>query len=205
MCTSVGEDDVGGISAIFAELKRLGHRRIFYFSPDLYDDDQMFQDRFIPDRIKRCYVLNGLEFHEELLCFRKISEETHDSVMGDVIRYFLSMPDRPTAIVTPGDVYCEAFYQRFRQLGIRIPQDVSITGYGNIRRYKEFMDQNLPPLRRVVALDPPLTTCDMPEELVGMALDFLLEKINNPLVRNKKLLVMPKMIFTDSIGPAPIR
>ncbi|MBQ7404297.1 MAG: LacI family DNA-binding transcriptional regulator [Lentisphaeria bacterium] len=205
MCTSVGEDDVGGISAIFAELKRLGHRRIFYFSPDLYDDDQMFQDRFIPDRIKRCYVLNGLEFHEELLCFRKISEETHDSVMGDVIRYFLSMPDRPTAIVTPGDVYCEAFYQRFRQLGIRIPQDVSITGYGNIRRYKEFMDQNLPPLRRVVALDPPLTTCDMPEELVGMALDFLLEKINNPLVRNKKLLVMPKMIFTNSIGPAPIR
>lgn len=200
MCTSVGEDDIGGISAIFAELKRLGHRRIFYFSPDLYDDDQMFQDRFIPDRIKRCYVLNGLDFKEELLCFRKISEETHDAVMGDVIRHFLAMPDRPTAIVTPGDVYCEAFYQRFRQLGIRIPQDVSITGYGNIRRYKDFMTQN-PPLKRVVSLDPPLTTCDMPEELVETALDFLLEKINNPLVRNKKLLMMPDLILTNSIGP----
>ena len=110
------------------------------------------------------------------------------------------MPDRPTAIVAPGDVYCEAFYQRFRPLGIRIPQDVSIAGYGNIRRYKEFMTPNAP-LQRVVKLEPPLTTCDMPEEMVETALDFLLEKINNPLVRNKKLLMMPDLILTNSIGP----
>ena len=202
MCTSVGEDDIGGISAIFAKLKDLGHKRIFYFSPDLYDDDQMFQDRFIADRIKRCYVLNGLEFKEELLCFRKISRETHEEVMSDVVKYFLSMEDRPTAIVTPSDVYCEAFYNRFRQLGIKIPQDVSVAGYGNIRRYKDFMDESSLPLKRAAALEPPLTTCDMPEELASTALDFLLEKINNPLVRNKKLLIMPQMIFTNSIGPA---
>ena len=203
MCTSVGEDDIGGISAIFTRLKELGHRRVFYFSPDLYDDDQMFQDRFIPDRIKRCYVLNGFAFEEELLCFRKISRETHAAVMGEVIKYFLSLKNRPTAIVTPSDVYCEAFYQRFKELGIRIPQDVSIAGYGNIRRYKDFMDRSSRPLQRAVNLEPPLTTCDMPEELASTALDFLLEKINDPLVRNKKLLIMPKMIFTNSIGPVP--
>ncbi|MBR1965576.1 MAG: LacI family DNA-binding transcriptional regulator [Lentisphaeria bacterium] len=201
MCTSVGEDDVAGISAVFAKLKELGHRRIFYFSPDLYDDDQMFQDRFIADRIKRCYILNGLDFDEELLHFCKISEETHDAVMQDVLNFFLSMKDRPTAVVTPSDVYCEAFYQRFRQLGIRIPEDVSVAGYGNIRRYKEFFKEENFPLKRVTMLNPPLTTCDMPEETVSAALDFLLEKINNPLVRNKKLLIMPQVIFTNSIGP----
>lgn len=203
LCTSVGEDDVAGISAVFAKLKELGHRRIFYFSPDLYDDDQMFQDRFIPDRIKRCYVLNGLTFDEKLLHFRKISEETHDSVMAEVVEEFLALEERPTAVVTPSDVYCEAFYQRFRQLGIRIPEDISIAGYGNIRRYREFMSENNYPLVRAVNLNPPLTTCDMPEELASAALDFLLEKIDNPLVKNKKLLIMPKLIFTNSIGVAP--
>ena len=200
MCTSVGEDDIGGISAIFAKLKELGHRRIFYFSPDLYDDDQMFQDRFIPDRIKRCYVLNGLDFEENLLCFRKISAETHEDVMENVINYYLSLENRPTAIVTPSDVYCEAFYKRFKQRGIRIPQDVSIAGYGNVRRYKDFIDKTSPALNRTAELEPPLTTCDMPEELASTALDFLLEKINNPLIRNKKLLIMPNIIFTNSIG-----
>lgn len=202
MCTSVGEDDVAGISAVFAKLKEFGHRRIFYFSPDLYDEDQMFQDRFIPDRIKRCYILNGLDFEEGLLCFRKISAETHDKVMAEVIDEFLAMEERPTAVVTPSDVYCEAFYQRFRQLGIRIPEDISVAGYGNIRRYREFMSENNYPLVRAVNLNPPLTTCDIPEELASSALDFLLEKINNPLVKNKKLLIMPKIIFTNSIGAA---
>lgn len=202
MCTSVGEDDIGGISAIFAKLKELGHKRIFYFSPDLYDEDQMFQDRFIADRIKRCYVLNGLPFEEELLCFRKISAETHEEVMSEVIKFYLSLVNRPTAIVTPSDVYCEAFYKRFKQIGLRIPRDVSIAGYGNVRRYKEFIDRSSLALKRTTDLEPPLTTCDMPEELASTALDFLLEKINNPLVKNKKLLIMPKMIFTNSIGPA---
>ena len=202
ICTSVGEDDIGGISAIFAKLKELGHKRIFYFSPDLYDENQMFQDRFIADRIKRCYILNGLDFEEGLLCFRKISAETHEAVMSEVLKYFLSMKDRPTAVVTPSDVYCEAFYRRFKHLGIRIPQDVSVAGYGNVRRYKDFIDSGVLPLKRTVCLDPPLTTCDVPEEVISTALDFLLEKVNNPLVKNKKMLIMPEIIFTNSIGPA---
>lgn len=203
LCTSVGEDDVAGVSAIFAKLKELGHKRIFYFSPDLYDDDQMFQDRFIPDRIKRCYILNGLDFEEQLLCFRKISPETHETVMSEAVNTFLAMKERPTAVVTPSDIYCEAFYQHFQQRGIRIPEDVSVAGYGNIRRYREFTDMNSFPFKRVVNLNPPLTTCDIPEELISSALDFLLEKINNPLIKNKKLLIMPELIFTKSIGFAP--
>lgn len=203
MCTSVGEDDVAGISAIFAELKRLGHRRIFYFSPDLYDDDQMFQDRFIPDRIKRCYVLNGLDFEEELLCYRKISQETHEDVMLEVVKTFLAMDDRPTAVVAPSDVYCEMFYKCFRQMGIRIPEDVSVAGYGNVRRYRDFIEENNSTLKRTAELNPPLTTCDIPEELASSALDFLLEKISNPLVKNKKLLIMPQLVLTNSIGTAP--
>jgi DNA-binding LacI/PurR family transcriptional regulator len=88
-------------------------------------------------------------------------------------------------------------------MGIRIPEDVSVAGYGNIRRYREFLDENNSVLKRAAELNPPLTSCDMPEELASSALDFLLEKISNPLVKNKKLLIMPQLIFTNSIGIAP--
>ncbi|MBQ6472788.1 MAG: LacI family DNA-binding transcriptional regulator [Victivallales bacterium] len=203
LCTSVGEDDVGGICALFAKLKSLGHRRIFYFSPDLYDDDQMFQDRFIPERAKRFYALNQLPFDESLLCFRKISVETHERVMREVVDYFLGLADRPTAIVAASDIYCEAFYTRLAQVGLRIPKDVSIAGFGHFSRYRQYIDTSVPAMQRAIALDPPLTTCDMPEELAEKAVDLLVEKIQNPLVRNRKLLIMPNLVLTRSIGRVP--
>ncbi len=200
VCTSVGVDDIAGICCLFAKLKELGHRRIFYFSPLMDARTMFYPERCLLERAQTFYQVNNLPFDEKLCCFRRITPRTHDEVMSGVVDYFLNLPDRPTAIVTAGDVYCEAFYTRFRQLGIRIPEDISIAGFDNIRRYQNFLQAANPITKRSFDLYPPVTTCDLPEEIAACAIDLLLEKIGNPLVKNKKVLIMPDVIITNSIG-----
>jgi DNA-binding LacI/PurR family transcriptional regulator len=63
-------------------------------------------------------------------------------------RDLLSRPDRPTAVVTANDMQAMGVYQAVRELGLRIPQDLSVVGFDDV-----------PP---VAWVDPPLTTVHQP-------------------------------------------
>lgn len=71
---------------------------------------------------------------------------------------------RPTAVVCDDDLLAPLVYRAARQAGLRIPEDVSVVGIGDID------------LARL--LDPPLTTVAIPAHAVGMAaFDVLMRKI----------------------------
>ncbi len=202
-CTSVAEDDVGGLTLLFAKLKELGHRRIFYFTPDCFRADLYYADRFLQEKIRGFYTLNGLSYDESLVCRKKVTPETHEKVMEEVVRHFLSLNPRPTAVVVSGDVYAPPFYRHLRAAGLRIPEDVSIAGFDDMCRYRHFIDMKTDgtALTELLKLNPPLTTVDHPlEDIASTAVDLLLERIDNPLARHRKVILQPDLIVTNSIA-----
>jgi DNA-binding LacI/PurR family transcriptional regulator len=82
--------------------------------------------------------------------------------------YFLALSKRPTALVCYNDMIAIGMMKGLQQAGIRIPEDVSITGFDNI----------------VFAAytNPPLTTLDQPKRFIGAeAARLLLELLDMPL------------------------
>ena len=51
----------------------------------------------------------------------------------------MSAKERPTAIVTTFDSIAEAVYLLLQELGLRIPEDVSLVGFGGTRRHSAFL------------------------------------------------------------------
>ncbi len=63
-------------------------------------------------------------------------------------RELLSRPDRPTAVFTANDMQAVGVYQAARELGLRIPDDLSVVGFDDVPA--------------VAWMDPPLTTVHQP-------------------------------------------
>ena len=57
----------------------------------------------------------------------------------------LSAPDRPTAIFTASDLYAKVVYQAALELGLRIPDDLSVVGFSD----EDFAEEMTPPLTTV--------------------------------------------------------
>ena len=76
----------------------------------------------------------------------------------------LRTAEPPDAFVTTSDVYAAAVIRAARQVGLRVPQDVMVTGFDNI----EFS----------TVTTPSITTVDQPRIRLGlMACELLVEKL----------------------------
>lgn len=76
-------------------------------------------------------------------------------------RELLSRPDRPTSVFTANDMQALGVYQAARELGLRIPHDLSVVGYDDVPA--------------VACADPPLTTVHQPlAEMAAAATELAL-------------------------------
>jgi LacI family transcriptional regulator len=93
----------------------------------------------------------------------------------------LSMPDRPTAIFAANDLSAIRTMEVARELGLRIPEDVSVIGFDNVPES--------------ALTDPPLTTVAQPihqmgAEALGMLTDLIRGVPREPHVRLPTSLVL---------------
>lgn len=65
-----------------------------------------------------------------------VDEATADSAAG-LIRALLTAKPRPTALFIPADTYAPQVYGICAELGLRIPQDVSVIGYADLALAKD--------------------------------------------------------------------
>ena len=80
----------------------------------------------------------------------------------------MNLPDPPTAIVCGNDEMAIGALAEMRAMGLRVPEDVSIVGFDDIR-YAE-------------AMNPPLTTVAQPREEIGERCFYrLLNAMADPL------------------------
>ncbi len=100
----------------------------------------------------------------------------------------LALPDRPTAIFASSDDMAIGVMNAARQLGLRIPEDISIIGFDDIHQ------ANL--------IYPRLTTVSQSLHEVGeVALRMLIEYIDNPQAPRRQQAIATRLVLRDSCQP----
>ncbi len=104
------------------------------------------------------------------------------------IRIMLSRRDRPTAVFAPTDLIARDVYKLAKEMGLRIPADLSVVGYADLD-FSEF-------------LDPPLTTIRQDGTAVGMAAaEMMLERIAGLDARPRRRVIPVELVIRGSDTP----
>jgi DNA-binding LacI/PurR family transcriptional regulator len=106
-------------------------------------------------------------------------------------RSLLASGETPSAIVCVNDIMAVGALRELRERGLRVPEDVSVTGFDNVK-LSEFCY-------------PALTTVHIPRERIGkLVCESLLAKSDgNP--SDHEMVIDPEFVLRDSTGPASPR
>jgi DNA-binding LacI/PurR family transcriptional regulator len=113
--------------------------------------------------------------------------ETSPSVEGgyQAGKSLLQRDSPPTAIFVRSDVVAIGVMGAAFDLGFRIPEDISIVGFGDIS-FSSY-------------LNPPLTTIHQPQREMGaVAARLLFERIENKKLPQRQILIEPNLVVRGS-------
>ena len=104
-------------------------------------------------------------------------------------RELLSSGFDPTAIICVNDFMAVGVLRQLRDQGVRVPEDISVTGFDNIR-LAEFCS-------------PALTTVHIPREQIGQTIfeNLVPEKASDRLI-GQEILIDPELVVRESTGVA---
>jgi len=104
-------------------------------------------------------------------------------------RQLLSSGFTPSAIICVNDFTAIGVLRELRDQGLRVPQDVSVTGFDNIK-LSEFCS-------------PALTTVHIPRDRIGQSVfESLISDPAKTQGGNKEILIDPEFVVRDSTGVA---
>ena len=121
---SIGFDNRAATRAATRHLLALGHRRIGLLSAPLDGNDRA---RARGEGLREALAEQGLTLDPRHVAHAPIALAAAEAAMAGL----LAQPDYPTAIVATNDVFAVGAMMACRRAGIRIPQDISITGVDN--------------------------------------------------------------------------
>jgi LacI family transcriptional regulator len=102
----------------------------------------------------------------------------------------LRMKPMPSAVVAVNDLTAVGVIKAFTQAGVRVPQDICVTGFDKTR------------LAEYVT--PALTTVDIHRDLLGsVAADALHELSSSTDAQGKEYEISAELVVRESTGPAP--
>lgn len=188
---SAGVDNVEGARMVARHLLALGHRRFGFLSGPISMASRI--ERI--DGFRSALLDQGVELPASHIWQRQLISASGDiegAELGQLgARELLSMPDRPTALFTINDMYALGAYAGARDLGLRIPEDVSIVGFDDIAL--------------AAVAYPPLTTVRQPIDLLAkQAVTNLISHLEGTQSElSPHLVAVPELIVRGSTGPAP--
>ncbi len=169
----------------------LGHRNLLTLSPArshhhqalIQGLDQFFSQSNLPRCQHQLEELHGITTpnHDAFLheYARKIARQIRSKKPGQ----------RPTALFT-GDIYALSLLRAFRELGVRVPEEISVVGF----------DDTLAALYS----DPQLTSYRLPLTAIGTtAVEVLLQQIDDPDRPPRHIILDGKLIERASVSTPP--
>ncbi|WP_455810915.1 HTH-type transcriptional repressor PurR [Pseudomonas graminis] len=130
----------------------------------------------------------GITLRDEWLVQGDFEPESGYRAMQQI----LSQKQRPTAIFCGGDIMAMGAICAADEMGLRVPQDISVIGYDNVRNARYFT--------------PALTTVHQPKERLGeTAFDMLLDRIISKREDPQTIEVHPSLIERRSVADGPFR
>ncbi len=115
----------------------------------------------------------------------EISDINFDSALS-VITQLLNREEKPDSFFAISDVFAAAAIKAARRAGLRVPEDIGVVGFDNT--YVSMM------------CEPSLTTVNQPQFQLGfIACELLMERINNPQIAQRHILLETELIIRESI------
>ncbi len=178
---SVGFDNHGAARNLANYVLDIGHRRIAMIAGiNRGNDRAVARTRGIADALEA----RGLSFHQGQYEERSYSIEEGRKAAGS----FLSAASPPTAIVCGNDILALGALFECISRGIRVPEDISITGYDGIDL--------------AAHVSPALTTVHIPcAEMGEVAADFLAARLEGRSVAEKTCLGTDLVIRSSTAPP----
>ncbi len=173
-----------GAFAAVHYLIKLGHQRIGFIggSPALLSARQRRQG------YEEAHCQAGLPILPELSVDGDYSRQT--ALSG--AQRLLTLPERPTAIMAANDQSAMAVLEVASQLGIRVPQELSVIGFDNTPESAH--------------TSPPLTTVDQSIVALGSrAAELLIQLIEGKKVENRLYPLPTRLVIRASCQPSTLR
>ncbi|MFJ8012186.1 LacI family DNA-binding transcriptional regulator [Streptomyces sp. NPDC096339] len=166
-----------GMRQVVHHLESHGHRRFLHLASAI--DSWTFD-------VRRRALTTHLDPHTEL---RTVRAPLSVDAARTTMEAALATPGpRPTAVVCDDDILAAGACKAARRLGLRIPDDLSVTGFDD--------------LALATAVEPELTTIHLPAERIGeQGMTALLAVLEGTPWTAPDLPV--KLVVRDSSGPAP--
>ncbi|MDP2520081.1 LacI family DNA-binding transcriptional regulator [Shimia thalassica] len=180
MVPTVGFDNFTAMKTLAEQVIALGHRRIATITAAVHDNDRA------SERLRgiRAAMVEADIPAEQL----SILETTYGiDEGGAALEKVLGLPDRPTVVMCGNDVLAVGAIARAKELGLRIPDDLSVTGFDDIEIAK--------------ISSPTLTTVHVPHRRMGKEAATLLIDMVNDKDTNRKILIETSLQIRDSLAP----
>ena len=177
-------DDNGGLRAMVEHFLDHHHfTRIAYLSGPLNHPDAVSRlNEFRTVMKEHGLPEDGVGMFEGDFWYNKGSEAAH---------YFLSLSERPEAIVCANDYMAISLINNLRKHGIKVPEDIAVSGYDGTLEGKELL--------------PHLTTVTRErKDIARKALKLLVDISDGKDGKDVDLCVSPKPILAQSCGCEPL-
>ncbi|MEM0949954.1 MAG: LacI family DNA-binding transcriptional regulator [Pseudomonadota bacterium] len=179
---SIGFDNRAAMQALTDEVINLGHRELALISAERRENDRA---RERSEGLVASMWANGLDPKE-----LRILETPYSIANGArAFERIMATEHPPTAVLCGNDVLAAGALTKARELGIRVPQDVSITGFDDIE------------LASIVT--PPLTTVHVPHRKMGQQAAARLIAMRNGNIPEAGQELETEIKWRGSLGPAP--
>lgn len=173
---SVGATNRRGAHQAMDYLIGLGHRRIGFITGNLEMDCANERLAGYCESLERC----GIPYDESLVR----EGNFHKPLAYQRTRELLSLPDPPTAIFAANDVSAFGVMDAVRDLGLRIPDDISVIGFDDIPD--------------ALTSNPPLTTIRQPMREMGKRATRMLLEFISDQAREIERVELPTVLIVRS-------
>jgi len=178
--TKIKLQDYESMRRIVDYLYNQGHRRFAFIGH--HETHDPLQAR------KRAFVESMLEYGKSV-AYESLADADSPTGGLSATRQLIRSAFRPTAIVCLNDFMAVGVLKGLREAGLRVPEDVSVTGFDDIS------------LARFAY--PPLTTMAVPREWIGRSAAAALIPEADGVRLGEELLVEPELLIRESTGPVP--
>ena len=180
---AVTGDDHLGIGLAVSHLASLGHRSLAYVGGDAEASTGLGRYQAFVARLQE----ENLPLDPDLVAH---AERFHEEPGAAAFAELLDRGKRFTAVVAANDRLALGVYDVLRERGLRVPQDVSVTGYNDML----FADR----------FSPPLTTVRIPHYQIGVkAAQLLLEALADHDAPPMTVRLTPSLVVRESTQRPP--
>jgi DNA-binding LacI/PurR family transcriptional regulator len=175
-------DDIKGGQLATQHLLDLGHRKIAFLSDHLENPLHFSSMRERFDGYCQAVKAAGLPLNPQYQCQGDHGREQAQGMAAEL----LALPEPPTAIFAASDTQAIGVLDAARELGIKVPEELSVIGYDGIRD-AEYMN---------------LTTIQQPLYDSGVeGVNLLLDTLEDPLLPPQETFLPLQLIHRGTTAP----